>query len=82
VDEALLEIQATVERPHAQRVVIDTFSGFELARAPTFRYGLSRVAVYRMAIALTGSGVTVHITVECKSPYRPGFSADLTSFVE
>jgi len=37
VDEALLEIQAAVRRLDAQRLAIDSLSGFELALAPTFR---------------------------------------------
>ena len=37
VDEALLEVQAGVRRLNAQRLVIDSLSGFELALAPTFR---------------------------------------------
>ena len=63
VDEALLEIQAAVERTRAQRLVIDSLSGFELALAPTFRIDF-RESLCRMVGALTGSGVTVFMTVE------------------
>ena len=57
VDEALLEIQAAVARTKAQRLVIDSLSGFELALAPTFREDF-RESLYRMVGALTGAGVT------------------------
>jgi circadian clock protein KaiC len=63
VDEALLEIQDAVARSGAQRLVIDSLSGFELALAPTFREDF-RESLYRMVGALTGSGVTVFMTVE------------------
>jgi len=81
VDEALLEIQAAVERTHAQRLVIDSLSGFELALAPTFRVDF-RESLYRMVSALTGSGVTVLMTVEVAESFTDlRFSADLISFL-
>jgi circadian clock protein KaiC len=81
VDEALLEIQAAVERTHAQRLVIDSLSGFELALAPTFRVDF-RESLYRMVNALTGSGVTVFMTVEVQESFADlRFSADLISFL-
>jgi circadian clock protein KaiC len=81
VDEALLEIQAAVERTHAQRLVIDSLSGFELALAPTFRVDF-RESLYRMVSALTGSGVTVFMTVEVQESFTDlRFSADLISFL-
>jgi circadian clock protein KaiC len=81
VDEALLEIQAAVERTHAQRLVIDSLSGFELALAPTFRVDF-RESLYRMVGALTGSGVTVLMTVEVAESFTDlRFSADLISFL-
>jgi circadian clock protein KaiC len=81
VDEALLEIQAAVERTHAQRLVIDSLSGFELALAPTFRVDF-RESLYRMVGALTGSGVTVLMTVEVAESFIDlRFSADLISFL-
>ncbi len=81
VDEALLEIQAAVERTHAQRLVIDSLSGFELALAPTFREDF-RESLYRMVGALTGSGVTVLMTVEVAESFTDlRFSADLISFL-
>jgi circadian clock protein KaiC len=81
VDEALLEIQAAVERTHAQRLVIDSLSGFELALAPTFRVDF-RESLYRMVGALTGSGVTVLMTVEVAESFTDlRFSSDLISFL-
>jgi circadian clock protein KaiC len=81
VDEALLEIQAAVERTHAQRLVIDSLSGFELALAPTFRLDF-RESLYRMVGALTGSGVTVLMTVEVAESFTDlRFSSDLISFL-
>ena len=81
VDEALLEIQAAVERTHAQRLVIDSLSGFELALAPTFRVDF-RESLYRMVGALTGSGVTVFMTVEVAESFTDlRFSSDLISFL-
>ncbi len=63
VDEALLEIEAAVDRVKAQRLVIASLSGFELALAPTFREDF-RESLYRMAGALTSTGVTVLMTAE------------------
>jgi circadian clock protein KaiC len=81
VDEALLEIQAAVARTHAQRLVIDSLSGFELALAPTFRVDF-RESLYRMVGALTGSGVTVFMTVEVAESFTDlRFSTDLISFL-
>jgi circadian clock protein KaiC len=81
VDEALLEIQAAVRRLNAQRVVIDSLSGFELALAPTFRQDF-RESLYRMVGALTGAGVTVFMTAEIGVSFTDmQFSADLISFL-
>jgi circadian clock protein KaiC len=81
VDEALLEIQAAVERTKAQRLVIDSLSGFELALAPTFREDF-RESLYRMAGALTGAGVTLFMTTEFAQSFTDlRFSADLISFL-
>ena len=81
VDEALLEIQAAVERTKAQRMVIDSLSGFELALAPTFREDF-RESLYRMVGALTGAGVTVFMTTEVAQTFTDlRFSTDLISFL-
>jgi circadian clock protein KaiC len=81
VDEALLEIQSAVARTKAQRMVIDSLSGFELALAPTFREDF-RESLYRMVGALTGAGVTVFMTVEVAVSFTNlEFSPDLVSFL-
>ncbi|HUH07690.1 MAG TPA: ATPase domain-containing protein [Egibacteraceae bacterium] len=81
VDEALLEIEAAVKRRKAQRLVIDSLSGFELALAPTFREDF-RESLYRMVGALTGAGVTVFMTVEIVVSFTDlQFSPDLISFL-
>ncbi len=81
VDEALLESQAAVERTRAQRLVIDSLSSFELALAPTFRVDF-RESLYRMVGALTGSGVTMLMTVEVAESFTDlRFSAELISFL-
>src|SRR4029079_9937874 len=81
LDEALLEIQAAVERTRAQRLVIDSLSGFELALAPTFREDF-RESLYRMVGALTGAGVTVFMTTEVGVSFTDlQFSPDLISFL-
>jgi circadian clock protein KaiC len=63
VDEALREVLDAVKEVGAQRVVIDSMNGFELALAPAFREDF-RESLYRMVVALTGAGVTVLTTVE------------------
>ncbi len=63
VDETLHEVREAVAEIGAQRVVIDSLSGFELALAPGFREDF-RESLYRMVGALTGIGVTVLNTVE------------------
>ena len=63
VDEILHEIQESVGRLRARRVVIDSISGFEVALAPTFRAEF-RESLYRLVGELTGMGVTVFMTVE------------------
>jgi circadian clock protein KaiC len=62
-DETLYEIREAVKRVGAQRVVIDSMSGFELALAPTFRADF-RESLYRLVGALTGVGITVLTTME------------------
>jgi len=82
-DEALQEIREAVARIGATRVAIDSLSGFELALAPTFREDF-RESLYRLVGALTGTGVTVFMTMEIVqnfaelrfSPYVVSFLAD------
>jgi circadian clock protein KaiC len=63
VDETLAEILAAVGESGAQRVVIDSLSGFEIALAPAFREDF-RESLYRLVGALTATGVTVFMTSE------------------
>jgi circadian clock protein KaiC len=82
-DEALFAIRAAVQQIDAKRVVIDSLSGFELALAPTFRTDF-RESLYRLVGALTGTGITVLMTMEIVqsssdlrfSPYVISFLAD------
>ncbi len=81
VDEALLEIETAVARVKAERLVIDSLAGFELALAPTFREDF-RESLYRMVGALTGSGVTVLMTAEVANSFTDlNFSPNLVSFL-
>ena len=81
VDETLQEIQDSVGAVQAKRVVIDSLSGFELALAPTFRQDF-RESLYRLVGALTGTGVTVLMTVEqTESSTELRFSAHEVSFL-
>ena len=61
VDETLAEILEAVQETGADRVVIDSLSGFEIALAPAFREDF-RESLYRLICALTGTGVTVFMT--------------------
>jgi circadian clock protein KaiC len=82
-DETLQAIQAAVQEIGARRVVIDSVSGFELALAPSFREDF-RESLYRLVGALTGTGITVLMTMEIEqnvtdlrfSPYIVSFLAD------
>jgi circadian clock protein KaiC len=69
VDETLHEVREAVAQVGAQRVVIDSLSGFELALAPGFREDF-RESLYRMVGALTGIGVTVLNSVEVPGSFR------------
>lgn len=68
VDEALRALLDAVKEIGAQRVVIDSMTGFELALAPAFRQDF-RESLYRLIVALTGTGVTVLTTVETVSSF-------------
>jgi len=63
VDEALAEILDAVKQIGAERVVIDSLSGFEIALAPAFREDF-RESLYRLVGALTATRVTVFMTAE------------------
>jgi circadian clock protein KaiC len=69
VDETLHEVREAVTQIGAQRVVIDSLSGFELALAPGFREDF-RESLYRMVGTLTGIGVTVLNTVELAGSFH------------
>lgn len=83
IDEIVEELVENVRRLKAQRVVIDSLSGFELAVAPTFREDF-RESLFRMTSTLSGLGVTVLMTSELEdrytdlrfSPYGTAFLTD------
>jgi len=81
VDEALRALLDAVKELRAQRVVIDSMTGFELALAPAFRLDF-RESLYRLVVALTGAGVTVLTTVETVSSFTDlRFSPHAISFL-
>jgi circadian clock protein KaiC len=68
VDETLYELRETIARTKAQRVAIDSLSGFEMAISPGFREDF-RESLYRLVGVLTGLGVTVMMTIEIEDGY-------------
>lgn len=81
VDETLAEILEGVAAIGAQRVVIDSLSGFEVALAPAFREDF-RESLYRLVGALTATGVTVFMTVETTGgQVEMGFTTERVSFI-
>jgi circadian clock protein KaiC len=68
VDETLYELRETITRTKAQRVTIDSLSGFEMAVSPGFREDF-RESLYRLVGVLTGLGVTVMMTLEIEDGY-------------
>jgi len=83
VDEISSLIIAEVNRLKANRLVIDSLSGFELALAPTFRDDF-RESLAQMISAIASTGVTVLMTSELEdrytdlrfSPYGTAFLTD------
>jgi circadian clock protein KaiC len=83
IDEIVLRLLNLIQRTKAQRVVIDSLSGFELAVAPNFREDF-RQSLFRMVAVLSGVGVTVLMTSELEdrytdlrfSPYGSAFLTD------
>ena len=83
IDEILYLLIAQIRERGAQRVVIDSLSGFELALAPTYREDF-RESLLRLVTALAGEGVTVLLTSELEdrytdlrfSPYGTAFLTD------
>jgi circadian clock protein KaiC len=63
VDETLFEIQRAASQLGAQRVVIDSLTGLEVALAPTFEQDF-RESLYRLINALTSDGISIMMTVE------------------
>jgi circadian clock protein KaiC len=81
VDETLVAIQDAVRQVGAQRLAIDSLSGFELALAPTFREDF-RESLYRMVGSLTGAGVTVFMSAEIVQSFDDlRLSSHLISFL-
>lgn len=81
VDETLAEILESVGQLGAERVVIDSLSGFEVALAPTFREDF-RESLYRLVGALTATGVTVVMTAEIVGGYPDvRFTTEKVSFI-
>ena len=81
VDEALFAILEAVERVGANRVVIDSLSGFEVALAPTFRNDF-RESLYRLVGTLTATGVTVFMTAEVSEAFSEArFTTEKVSFI-
>lgn len=82
IDEIVLLILTEVRRLKASRVLLDSLSGFELARAPTFRTDF-REQVLGLVTALARAGVPVLTTSELEDRYtdlrfRPYGAAFLT----
>ncbi|MFW5950972.1 MAG: RAD55 family ATPase [Gemmatimonadota bacterium] len=63
VDETLFELHESVNRLGAQRVVLDSVSGLEVALAPTYEADF-RETLYNLSAFLTDLGITVLMTVE------------------
>jgi circadian clock protein KaiC len=68
VDETVYEVAAAVKRIGANRLVIDSLAGFEMALAPGFRIDF-RESLYRMISVLTRIGVTILSTVETEETF-------------
>lgn len=81
VDETLHEVVQAVRKTGAERLVIDSLAGFEMALAPSFRADF-RESLYRMIGALTRLGVTILSTVEVEETFTSmGLSTYAISFL-
>lgn len=81
MDETLYAIQAAVDRVGARRVVLDSVSGLEAALASALKDDFLE-SLYRLLGALTGSGITILMTVEVLEPYNEmRFSPHTISFL-
>ena len=79
-DETLQAIREAVVRIGARRVAIDSLTGFEMALAPGFRSDF-RESLYRLVSALTGTGITVLLTMEIVQGDELRFSPNAISFL-
>lgn len=80
-DEILLNIQQAVSDSGATRLVVDSLNGLELSLAPSFRQDFSE-ALFRMVGGLTGSGMSVLLTVEVAESFSHlSFSPHQISFL-
>ncbi len=81
VDETLHEILVGIEEVKARRVVIDSLTGLEIALAPSFEEDF-RESLYRLIGRLTGSGISILMTVENNDSYTElKFSPHAVSFM-
>jgi circadian clock protein KaiC len=81
VDETVHAVVDAVKKIDAQRVVLDSLVGFEMALAPDFRHEF-RESLYRMIAALTRLGITVVSTVEVQENFSSmGLSNFAISFL-
>lgn len=81
VDEIIDETHRAVERIGARRLVLDSISGFELARAPADQSNF-RESLYRLIALLTSQSVTVLMTTEIPEIFGAlKFSTHEISFV-
>ena len=81
VDETVHAVIDAVSQIKAQRVVLDSLVGFEMALAPDYRHEF-RESLYRMIVALTRLGVTVVSTVEVEENFTSmGLSNYAISFL-
>jgi len=81
VDETVHAVIDAVSKIKAQRVVLDSLVGFEMALAPDYRHEF-RESLYRMIVALTRLGVTVVSTVEVEENFTSmGLSNYAISFL-
>lgn len=83
IDQILYDLLALIDKIQANRVVIDSLSGFELAVASEFTDNF-RSSLYRMMTELSNRGLTVLMTSELEdrytdlrfSPFGNAFLAD------
>ncbi|MDP2311317.1 MAG: ATPase domain-containing protein [Pseudomonadota bacterium] len=79
-DEVLHEVRTQAREISAQRVIIDSLSGFRTALAPTFRADF-RESLYRLVAALTAEGTTVWMTLEMESDRPLAFTPPEVAFL-